>query len=676
LYPAKTGKIMRIQNRSLVYLFGCLVILSLPAHATVQFVSITPSVTSPQPVGTSISWTVTATDTNSGPLTFQFNVAAPQSPFTLARDFNVGTLSDGTWTAPPFVWTPTGLGGAYQIQVIAKDFLSGESASQVITYQITALVTGSSPVVVPTAHPLVALFSAPSCPAGSTMHVVFQQQSKKTPAQVTNWQNCHPPAALTFEIAGMYPGATYFMFAQTNTGGTLTNGTSVTFTAGPLPTGVPIPRYQVSLTPQTGADTTDTIILHNLLSFTHGTYFPGWATDLSGKVVWYYYSPGGHSNTLTRPLPGGTMLFIADGAAWNPNATTQQYLRQIDLAGNIVRETNTGAIEQQLVALGATDGRPCSVIPRPAPVGAACLGGFHHDAIQTLPNGALAIIASVEKIFPPGTQGDTSGLPVDIIGDMIIVLDSNWRATWYFDTFQHDSGAPQLDINRPAVLGATCVSGQSGCPPILLLSPGIAPTAKDWLHANSLYYWPPDGDIIWSSRHQDWVMKVDYANGTGTGNILWRMGHDGDFTFNNINNDPWPWFSGQHDVGIENNGAGPLTLFDNANTRASAPPLGLGSSDSRGMALTFDENSMQVTPVLSQDLGVFSTAMASAQLLPNGTYFFQPAIVFVNLSYVNSNCIQILPTPGTVNGSQVYNIEGPESYRAWQMPSLYAPPTT
>jgi len=45
------------------------------------------------------------------------------------------------------------------------------------------------------------------------------------------------------------------------------------------------------------------------------------------------------------------------------------------------------------------------------------------------------------------------------------------------------------------------------------------------------------GDLIWSSRHQDFVMRVDYQDGTGTGNILWRMGNQGDFALNNVNND-------------------------------------------------------------------------------------------------------------------------------------------
>jgi hypothetical protein len=39
-------------------------------------------------------------------------------------------------------------------------------------------------------------------------------------------------------------------------------------------------------------------------------------------------------------------------------------------------------------------------------------------------------------------------------------------------------------------------------------------------------------------------MRIDYQDGAGTGNLLWRMGLDGDFPFNNLNGDPcdsWPW---------------------------------------------------------------------------------------------------------------------------------------
>src|SRR5690242_13934084 len=103
-------------------LAGLLVLVSAPAGATVQIVSITPSVRPPQVLGTSITWTVTATDSNPNPLTFQFNVGAPGAPVSLVKDFNVGTYSAGTWTSQPFVWMPTGIEGVYKIQVVIKDF--------------------------------------------------------------------------------------------------------------------------------------------------------------------------------------------------------------------------------------------------------------------------------------------------------------------------------------------------------------------------------------------------------------------------------------------------------------------------------------------------------------------------------------------------------------------------
>jgi arylsulfate sulfotransferase len=110
-------------------------------------------------------------------------------------------------------------------------------------------------------------------------------------------------------------------------------------------------------------------------------------------------------------------------------------------------------------------------------------------------------------------------------------------------------------------------------------------------------------------------MRVDYQDGTGTGNILWRMGNQGDFALNNVNNDRWPWFSHQHEAGIEANGD--LTVFDNGNTRVGQLGGGCGPNDcdSRGMSLQFNESTMRVTPILSDDLGGYSVALGSAQLL-------------------------------------------------------------
>jgi hypothetical protein len=514
---------------------------------------------------------------------------------------------------------------------------------------------------------------------------------------------------MTFEVAGMYPSTAYNMYAQTKTGTKITNGSTVSFTTGALPETVPFPTFTGS---PAGTDTTNPVVLHNFITFATGgtpTLYPDVATDLAGDIVWYYYpNDSTHSDVLTRPVPGGGTITLQDDLAWDPTITQEQYLRQIDLVGNTIRETNMGAVQHELVALGAVDGGSCTGIPNPV-VGTACAGSFHHDAIQTLPNGYMAALLDIERIYPAGTQGDTTGKPVDIIGDMIIVLNSQWQVVWYWDAFDPGNGGQgyaQLPITQTAPLKETCGKSTSGCPPMFLLgSSNIAPLAHDWLHANSLYYWPAPqdgnstgGDIIWSSRHQDRLYKIDYKDGSGTGDVLWQMGPPDDgllqasnFTFDNVYNDPWYWFSHQHHVGIQNGGTNPLTLFDNGDTRVSAAPLGLGSNcgphdcDSRGMALTVveptnnNETPGTVTPVVSYDLGGYSTAMGSADLLSNGNYFFVDPIVFVaakqsTFAYSQEISATGPPAPEVGPADFLMELAGPQQYRGWQMPSLYNPP--
>jgi hypothetical protein len=700
---------MKVLNNAAAGVLGLLAMLcAAPASATVAITSFNPSAAPPQPIGKTIVWTVTATDTNPNQLAFQFNVTAPgATSSSVVIDYNVGGYKSGIWTSQPFDWVPEacvnavenngvvaltcqGIEGRYSIQVNVMDFTSGESATETVTFEVNPLITGTTPLTTATSNPLIALFSAPSCAAGSDMRVSFQQTgTTPPPATTTNWVPCHPPATMNFEIAGMYPTTTYNMFAQTVTGTTIVNGPTVTFTTGAMSSKVPIPNFIINIPAGAQTDTAYPVLMMNPSAFGGQQIYANIATDLSGHIMWYYYP--GQPITLTRPLLNGTILTIQSYPAWNDTTTKYQILQQVDLSGNIIRQTNTGIIQHQLVAMGATDAGPCSAVPSPPPVGSACLGGFHHDAIQTLPNGYTAVIASIEKIFPAGTQGNTTGLPVDIIGAILIVLDQNWQVKWYFDSFEHDTGGPnELNINRAAVLGETCITNESGCPPIFLLGPGVASKANDWLHPNAIYYWPADtwggasGDLTWSFRNQDWVIKIDYNNGTGTGDILWILGLDGSFTFDNTNQDPYPWFSHQHEVGIENIGAGPMTIFDNGDTRIAPPPIGLGPTGcepndcfSRGMALTLNESTLVATPVLSQSLGYYSESDGSAQLLPDGNYFFQPGVVFdqsllTDVAYV----LEILPKAGTVNGTQVLNLQAQVSYRAWQMPSLYAPPIT
>jgi hypothetical protein len=306
-------------------------------------------------------------------------------------------------------------------------------------------------------------------------------------------------------------------------------------------------------------------------------------------------------------------------------------------------------------------------------------------------------MAHVEKLFPPGTQGHPGTDPVDVLSEMVIVLNSNWQVVWYYDAFN------ELNINRAAPLGEVCSAGASDCPTQLFL--GTA--ANDWTHANTVDYIaatsaqnPDSGDFVVSMRDQDELIRINYNNGAGScppppaaSCIGWYMGPpDGytvapnSFTFNNITNDPWPWFSHQHDATYANNGipetagglTGPLlTIFDNGNTRYSPAPLGLGANcdptggpndcNSRGMALIVDETNMTVTPAMLQNLSVKSTALGGAGLLSNGNFFFQSGLP-------NTQAIELKPTT-SVFGVQVMNVGSVDySYRGWQMPNLYNPP--
>ena len=412
----------------------------------------TPSVASPQPLGTTVTWAVTATDSNPNNLTFQFNVASGAQPYNMVSDFNIGTLSAGTWTAQPFVWTTIAGEATYSIQVVVKDFTSGETATQTASFNLTSLISQGAAAVHKTQNPLVALFSAPACAAGSNMRVAFYTGGDA--ANYTAWKACTPAVSANFYIAGMLPSSTYSMYSQTNTSGTITNGATLSFATGALPSRVPggfFPTFTVS-TPAPADDPNPML----LWSFTK-IIIPV-ATDLNGNVNWYYAN--GQGTLLTRPVAGGTMLTIQNGVSWDSSNGFQQILQEIDLAGNLVHQTNTGAIANQLVALGVKDATPCGEIAQPATVGDACLNDFHHDAIRYTINGEpyTAFMAHVEKLFAPGTQGNTSGNNVDILSEMVIVLNSQWQVVWHYNTFD------ELNIQRTAPLGETCSAGASDCP--------------------------------------------------------------------------------------------------------------------------------------------------------------------------------------------------------------------
>jgi hypothetical protein len=223
---------------------------------------------------------------------------------------------------------------------------------------------------------------------------------------------------------------------------------------------------------------------------------------------------------------------------------------------------------------------------------------------------------------------------------MLMVLDQDLQVVWTWDAFDH------LDVNRGPILGEVC-GGPGPCP----LSGAV-----DWLHENAISWSPADGNLLISVRHQDWVIKIDYANGTGDGHVIWRLGQDGDFTVSS--SDPSPWFSHQHYSHYLDDST--LILFDNGNTRQAIDP----NAHSRGQVWKLDEDARTATLVVNLDVGNYSPELGTAERMPNGNYVFDSGSQGGGLF---GQSIEMLP-----DGTKVYVQEvAARDYRSFRMSSLY-----
>ena len=139
----------------------------------------------------------------------------------------------------------------------------------------------------------------------------------------------------------------------------------------------------------------------------------------------------------------------------------------------------------------------------------------------------------------------------------------------------------------------------------------------DWTHGNGLAYSATDGNLLLSMRHQSWVLKIDYNNGTGTGNILWRLGYQGDFalTVGHVpTTDPIEWFSFQHFPSIVSQTGSQTTvaIWDNGDSRPvnttggeCGPPPSPGRRYSRSTIFQVDESAIGGRPALGHVARLF-----------------------------------------------------------------------
>jgi len=599
--------------------FAVALVVAGSAAAEVQLSSNLPS---GQPVGTPVVWTATTTETD--PVDFRLSVALESDPLRVMYDFS---------DRDEFPWVPIEE-GSYTVEARMRNLTSGEVFVAVETYEIESRA-GGGPIATATGHPLVFLYSAPPCSAGELMSVRFAPLSNPANSITsTPRKECRDEASMNFYLAGMLEESLYGAQHEIwdDSGSLLSRGPALTLTTGSIDVTLPTNEVLNPIDSQTSS--TERILL---VSGIVGRFLPPvapfpFAVDLLGRPIWYFDEQNIYS--LYRSVDGGTFL----GAFDSVSGRDGQVLREYDLVGSTLRETSAARISEQLLDMGFTDP----------------FIGFHHDA-RRFGNGDTVFLGNNDRLLID-VQGPGA---VDVVGDYIVVLDEDWQVKWAWNGFDH------LDVTRRAILDEKCFPGV-GCE-IRFLDIG-----NDWTHGNAVVYSPTDGNLLLSSRHQDFIYKIDYQDGAGTGDVLWSFGPGGDFDLP-PGTDPFPFQSHQHDPNLVGSDIIPgcgdfqcLSVFDNGNTRCDVND----DCESRGQVYLLDESTMSATPLLSTRLGHYSFAVGTSHALANGNFHFNSGWVFEG--FFESTSFQTEVTPG---GSVTYQHEANiASYRAARMRDLYTSP--
>ena len=91
----------------------------------------------------------------------------------------------------------------------------------------------------------------------------------------------------------------------------------------------------------------------------------------------------------------------------------------------------------------------------------------------------------------------------------------------------------------------------------------------DWTHSNDMLYSSDDHNLLLSMRHQNWIIKIEFLDGKGSGKVMWRLGEGGDFRLVG-GTDPTDWFYAQHGMNYftqNTTGVFRMGLLDNGNDR-------------------------------------------------------------------------------------------------------------
>lgn len=454
---------------------------------------------------------------------FQFTATAPvgaQLQWSVngvtAGNPVVGTVdATGNYAAPPFILQSK--------DIVVKVALASSPQQNYATAVVSIIQSGQVTCPPASGNPQVALYSI-YLPAAGKAWVEF---GKTTSYGLTTWQVPTSSAnggQVQIEVAGMVGNTDYHMRAHAvlDNGATFTDADQVCTTGAPPAT----PPIQISTTgitsPMPGIEIWNTVVPPHVSQ--------AFATDLEGHVIWSYSYLGSSLDVIQglQLLPDGNLLMLISylsSATLPANISVIDEIREVDLAGNTIRSISMDSLNKKMAASHLTD----------AQGNIYTFKNFHHSVLA-LPNGHWVLLVTMTKNYTnlPGYTGETT-----VIGDAVVDVDQNSNPDWVWNTFDH------LDINRHPM------------------------NFPDWTHSNGLLYSSDDHNLLLSIRHQNWVIKINYLDGMGSGDVMWRLGEGGNFKLAG-GVDPTDWFYAQHGFSYfspNTTGVFRLGLMDNGNDR-------------------------------------------------------------------------------------------------------------
>lgn len=468
----------------------------------------------------------------------------------------------------------------------------------------------------PTANPLVAEYTF-GAPVGAHVRVEFGTDGVKYPWP-TLAQTIPPSGGrVNILVAGMRANTEYHLRGVI----ALPNGATVydpghTFQTGSIPANL-VPTLAPS--PAAGSPAGGAVTMDLIPSGGSGALEV--VSDTQGYPFWYYADPNfaGSIQGMKR-LADGNLIFE------ETNSANNSIVREIDLAGDTLRQVTLTQLNSELQDEGA----------------GFQVAWLSHDVLP-LPTGHIVLTGEIFKTFTNLTCCE--GQSVKVEGSALIDLNSSWIPDWTWNPFDH------LDVNRSFM------------------------SFPDWIHGNAILY-TADHDLLFSMRHQSWIVKIGYADGGGNGAVLWKLGYQGDFTL--TPNDPSQWFYGQHKPSIlaDNGHQMTLAVWDDGNYRvmnSGGLQCGIGAGPpcySRAAVYQIDEDALTAQEIFQYTPGPFDSWGGNAEQLANGDIEFDLTTGYPNGSEIME--VTDSATPQVVWSMAIEQVpDGWNAYRAYRIGSLY-----